>query len=257
MPKIGGAASPTAMFWSGCSGEASSCRARPRCTRPRASARGITYIYRLLDADHMGDGYRNSRSIVAYAEQFGFNGLNVTFPYKQEIIPLLDELSEAARGAGLGQHGRPARRPPRRPQHRHVGIPGEFPRRNGRTPAATASCFSVPAGPARRWRTPARERRRATADCAISPKARPRPLIARGLRSRFGARSVKVGDRPRVGCRARRRHRQCDAGRHGETARQADRSGAAAAASAGLPTSFISRWRRNCLRMRGGVAAAP
>jgi shikimate dehydrogenase len=34
--------------------------------------------------------------ILAFAEHFGFDGLNVTFPFKQQIIPLLDELSEAA-----------------------------------------------------------------------------------------------------------------------------------------------------------------
>ena len=34
------------------------------------------------------------------AERFGFTGLNVTHPYKQHVIPLLDELSDMARGVG-------------------------------------------------------------------------------------------------------------------------------------------------------------
>lgn len=63
-------------------------------------ARDIAYIYCLLDADRMGDGTLRLDDILAFAGHFGFAGLNVTFPYKQEIIPLLDELSEAAEALG-------------------------------------------------------------------------------------------------------------------------------------------------------------
>ena len=63
-------------------------------------ARGIAYLYRLLDADRMGDGKLQLADILAFAEHFGFDGLNVTFPFKQQIIPLLDELSEAAERLG-------------------------------------------------------------------------------------------------------------------------------------------------------------
>ncbi|TIV86460.1 MAG: shikimate dehydrogenase, partial [Mesorhizobium sp.] len=72
----------------------------PAMHEAEGRARGIAYIYRLLDADRMGDGALRLDDILAFAAHFGFDGLNVTFPYKQEIIPLLDELSEAAERIG-------------------------------------------------------------------------------------------------------------------------------------------------------------
>ncbi|MDX8528427.1 shikimate dehydrogenase [Mesorhizobium sp. MSK_1335] len=72
----------------------------PAMHQAEGSARGIAYIYRLLDADRMGKGPPRLDDILAFAGHFGFDGLNVTFPYKQEIIPLLDELSEAAEAVG-------------------------------------------------------------------------------------------------------------------------------------------------------------
>jgi shikimate dehydrogenase len=63
-------------------------------------AQGLAYIYRLIDTDRMGDEPPPLADVVAFAEHFGFDGFNVTFPYKQEIIPLLDELSEAAAALG-------------------------------------------------------------------------------------------------------------------------------------------------------------
>jgi shikimate dehydrogenase len=72
----------------------------PAMHEAEGRARGVAYIYRLLDADRMGDGTLQLADILAFAEHFGFDGLNVTFPYKQEIIPLLHELSEAAETLG-------------------------------------------------------------------------------------------------------------------------------------------------------------
>lgn len=63
-------------------------------------ARGLSYVYRLIDTDRMGAAPPQLADILTFAEHFGFDGLNVTFPYKQEIIPLLDGLSEAADALG-------------------------------------------------------------------------------------------------------------------------------------------------------------
>lgn len=63
-------------------------------------AQGLPYIYRLLDTDCMGDPPPSLDELVRSAERFGFCGFNVTFPYKQEILPLLDELSPTARDLG-------------------------------------------------------------------------------------------------------------------------------------------------------------
>ena len=72
----------------------------PAMHEAEGRAQGLSYIYRLLDADRMAGGVTALAHIVGYAEHFGFDGLNVTFPYKQEIVPLLADLSEAARMLG-------------------------------------------------------------------------------------------------------------------------------------------------------------
>jgi shikimate dehydrogenase len=72
----------------------------PAMHEAEGRAQGFAYIYRLLDSDGMGNPGPALSEIVAFAEHFGFDGLNVTFPYKQEIIPLLDSLSDAAAALG-------------------------------------------------------------------------------------------------------------------------------------------------------------
>lgn len=72
----------------------------PAMHEAEGKALGIPYVYRLLDTDRMGGATGDVTSIVRFAEDFGFSGLNVTFPYKQVVLPLLDELSPAARSIG-------------------------------------------------------------------------------------------------------------------------------------------------------------
>lgn len=72
----------------------------PAMHEAEGRARGLSYVYRLLDTDRMGAAPPRIADILAFAEHFGFDGLNVTYPYKQEIIPLLDGLSEAAETLG-------------------------------------------------------------------------------------------------------------------------------------------------------------
>jgi shikimate dehydrogenase len=72
----------------------------PAMHEAEARARDIPYIYRLLDADLMGMPAPSLSDLLRFAEHLGFSGFNVTFPYKQEILPLLDELSPAAREVG-------------------------------------------------------------------------------------------------------------------------------------------------------------
>ncbi|HTV71899.1 MAG TPA: shikimate dehydrogenase [Rhizobiaceae bacterium] len=69
----------------------------PAMHEAEAKAHGISYSYRLLDADLMGEPRPALSEMLRHAEDLGFTGFNVTFPYKQEILPLLDELSPAAR----------------------------------------------------------------------------------------------------------------------------------------------------------------
>lgn len=72
----------------------------PAMHEAEGRARGLSYVYRLLDLDRMGPAPPRLADILAFAEHFGFDGLNVTFPYKQDVIPLLDGLSEAAEALG-------------------------------------------------------------------------------------------------------------------------------------------------------------
>lgn len=72
----------------------------PAMHEAEGRANGLTYIYRLLDTDTMAGGPSRLADLVDFAGHLGFDGFNVTFPYKQEIIPLLDEMSDAAQALG-------------------------------------------------------------------------------------------------------------------------------------------------------------
>jgi shikimate dehydrogenase len=58
---------------------------------------GLRYMYKLIDLDKLGLGVEALPELLAAAKRTGFAGLNITYPCKQAIIPLLDELSEDAR----------------------------------------------------------------------------------------------------------------------------------------------------------------
>jgi shikimate dehydrogenase len=68
----------------------------PAMHEEEARALGIPCVYRLLDADRMGPPQPELSELLRYALDFGFTGLNVTFPFKQEVMSLLDELSPSA-----------------------------------------------------------------------------------------------------------------------------------------------------------------
>ena len=61
---------------------------------------GMRYSYLLLDFDELELADDAIGDVVAAARVAGFKGLNVTHPFKQVVIPLLDELSSEARAIG-------------------------------------------------------------------------------------------------------------------------------------------------------------
>jgi shikimate dehydrogenase len=63
-------------------------------------AQGMRYVYRLIDLDYLKLDSSALPDLLTAAERMNFTGLNITFPCKQAIIPLLDELSPEARGIG-------------------------------------------------------------------------------------------------------------------------------------------------------------
>ncbi|WP_210189934.1 shikimate dehydrogenase [Devosia lucknowensis] len=61
---------------------------------------GLRYRYDLVDFDALKLEDRDLALVVRLLEAAGFRGLNVTFPFKQSVLALLDELSDSARAVG-------------------------------------------------------------------------------------------------------------------------------------------------------------
>lgn len=72
----------------------------PAMHEREGDAQGLRYLYRLIDLDALGLTADALPELLQAALRTGFTGLNVTFPCKQAIIPLLDDLSPEARGIG-------------------------------------------------------------------------------------------------------------------------------------------------------------
>ncbi|HVL73439.1 MAG TPA: shikimate dehydrogenase [Beijerinckiaceae bacterium] len=69
----------------------------PRLHEREGDAQGLRYLYRLIDLEALGLGVEALPELLLAAERLGFTGLNVTYPCKQAVIPLLDDLSADAR----------------------------------------------------------------------------------------------------------------------------------------------------------------
>lgn len=72
----------------------------PALHEHEGDAQGMRYLYRLIDLDVLRLDTAALPQLLDGAQHMGFTGLNITFPCKQVIIPLLDELSAEARGIG-------------------------------------------------------------------------------------------------------------------------------------------------------------
>ncbi|MGN8277410.1 shikimate dehydrogenase [Pseudomonas sp. SMN5] len=72
----------------------------PALHEHEGDAQGMRYLYRLIDLDALKLDSGALPELLSAAERMSFTGLNITFPCKQAIIPLLDELSPEARGIG-------------------------------------------------------------------------------------------------------------------------------------------------------------
>src|SRR4029077_11176445 len=64
------------------------------------AAHGLDYRYELFDLDRLEVAAETLSELLATARQRGFRGLNITYPCKQAVVPLLDRLSEDARAIG-------------------------------------------------------------------------------------------------------------------------------------------------------------
>ncbi len=61
---------------------------------------GLSLTYRLIDADVHGLTKADLPELLAWVRRLGFDGINITHPFKQAVVPLLDELSDDARDLG-------------------------------------------------------------------------------------------------------------------------------------------------------------
>ncbi|BCG24755.1 shikimate dehydrogenase (NADP(+)) [Pseudomonas tohonis] len=72
----------------------------PALHEREGDAQSLRYLYRLIDLDPLQLDVSALPQLLEAAERTGFTGLNITFPCKQAVIPLLDELSPEAEGIG-------------------------------------------------------------------------------------------------------------------------------------------------------------
>lgn len=68
----------------------------PAMHEQEGEAQGFRYVYKKIDLDQLGLGVQDLGELLTAAKRMGFSGLNITFPCKQAVIPLLDELSDEA-----------------------------------------------------------------------------------------------------------------------------------------------------------------
>lgn len=72
----------------------------PRMHEVEGARLGLRHIYRLLDTDTPAFAGRALEDILWAVEMAGYSGINVTYPYKQTILPHLDALSDNAQRLG-------------------------------------------------------------------------------------------------------------------------------------------------------------
>ncbi|WP_327186026.1 shikimate dehydrogenase [Streptomyces sp. NBC_01334] len=72
----------------------------PALHEREADRQGLRYLYRLIDIDVLGLGPEAVGDLVRAARDLGFDGLNITHPCKQLVIPHLDGLAPQAEALG-------------------------------------------------------------------------------------------------------------------------------------------------------------
>ena len=72
--------------------------ATPAMQEAAARAAGFEAHYHLIEVE--GAGTKNLAAMLDGVRQLGFSGINVTYPYKEAVVPLLDALSPEAAAMG-------------------------------------------------------------------------------------------------------------------------------------------------------------
>ncbi|PTR13263.1 MULTISPECIES: shikimate dehydrogenase [unclassified Novosphingobium] len=88
------------MIRSGLLGRAILASSSPRLHEEEARALGLELTYELFDFTQRGLTDADLAGVVDSLKRQGFAGFNVTYPFKQAIMPLMDELAPSAQAAG-------------------------------------------------------------------------------------------------------------------------------------------------------------
>ncbi len=88
------------MIRSGLLGRAILASSSPRLHEEEARALGLELTYELFDFTQRGLADADLAGVVDNLKRQGFAGFNVTYPFKQAIMPLMDELAPSAQAAG-------------------------------------------------------------------------------------------------------------------------------------------------------------
>ncbi len=72
----------------------------PAMQEEEAAHHGLRVHYQLIDLDRSAASTEALPTLMSAARTMGFAGLNITYPCKQAVIPLLDDLSDEARVMG-------------------------------------------------------------------------------------------------------------------------------------------------------------
>jgi len=72
----------------------------PALHEQEAREQGLRLHYQLIDVERSADGAGALPRLIDAARTMGFAGLNITYPCKQAVIPLLDALSDEAAAMG-------------------------------------------------------------------------------------------------------------------------------------------------------------
>ncbi len=88
---------PEPAYLLGLIGEGIQASRTPALHEQEAAAQGLRALYKLIDLHVLGVGADALPELLTAAERMGFNGLNITHPCKQAVVPLLHQLSPEAR----------------------------------------------------------------------------------------------------------------------------------------------------------------
>ena len=81
-------------------GEGISASRTPRMHENEGAAHSIPTIYRTIDVAEAKLASATLPELLTAAVRLGFDGLNITHPFKQQVIDLLDDVDEGARRIG-------------------------------------------------------------------------------------------------------------------------------------------------------------